>query len=586
MKQTMKQSLVVTGLIGLGIYFMLFSMFVSIPQKVAAGTPKTGFLVVAADRGFLGNQEVTAVMEQFRQTQPASLALIGKNRQGAEGDYADYIQRAMNDLEKQGVKDIVAVPMFLSGADATLDQHKKQIKGAKGGARIQWAPPMAESYLTAQILLDRVSTLSTDPTQEHLIVLGTGAVDEASEQRIKGDLEKLLREVSDRYDFREVAVHVYYNRGARDQEKKNEAVDELIIRTAARRGRTLLVPFTIGAKFDQRMSVEGWLKHKFSEFDIALGESVFPHPDVLTWLKQTANRYSLASKEQVGVLIMPHGSTQPYNDGLEKVIAPLRKRYRIEVAPGMGDPLILTQAVQKLEQEGITRIIFVRMYALQGSMKAKTDYILGLSSEPPAHHHGNLPPRIRSSAVFKTFGGYEEDPLIADILRERIMDVSERPENETVILLAHGVGDDKENQRWLDIINGNIKRIRQDLSRPFKAIKAMTLREDWPDKREQALRQIKDEIEKGNGNGGRVLIISNRLYGSGPYQRLLEGSEFVMNGQGLVPHSNITRWLEKGIEQALRAAMLPYTLSEQAAQPLLPATASSGLYLGRKGVEK
>ncbi len=51
----------------------------------------------------------------------------------------------------------------------------------------------------------------------------------------------------------------------------------------------------------------------------------------------------------------------------------------------------------------------------------------------------------------------------------------------------------------------------------------------------QGLVKIRKEIKKGNRNGGRVLIISNRLYGSGPYQRLLEGAEFKMNGQGLVP---------------------------------------------------
>lgn len=260
------------------------------------------------------------------------------------------------------------------------------------------------------------------------------------------------------------------------------------------------------------------------------------------------------------MLIMPHGSTQPYNDGLEKVIAPLRKHYRVEVAPGMGDPLILGQAVQKLEQEGIIRIIFVRLYALQESMKAKTDYILGLSKQPPAHQHGPLPPRIRSSAVFDTFGGYEEDPLIAEILQERILEISEQPKNETVILLAHGVMDDEGNQRWLDVINNNIKHIQQGLSLPFRAIKAMTLREDWPDKREQALIQIREAIKKGNQNGGRVLIVSNRLYGSGPYQRLLEGAEFEMNSQGLVPHPNITRWLEKGIEQTIRSASLTATL--------------------------
>ncbi len=553
----MKENVEMAVLMGVVIYFISLMIFTFMPQKAAAGMAKTGFMVVAADRGFLGNQEINAVLDEFRQTHIASLALIGRNRQGVEGDYADYIQRAVSELEKQGVKNIVAIPLFLSGADATFRQYRQQIASMKGRATIRWAPPMADSYLTAQILLDRVEALSTSPAQERLVVLGSGAVDEDSAQRIRDDLEELLREVTGRHHFSEVDVHVYYNRGAPDHEQKNESVDELIIRAAARRGRTLLVPFTIGAKFDQRMSMEGWLGRKFGEFDIALGESILPHPEVLTWLKQTANRYSHASKEQVGVLIMPHGSTQPYNDGLEKVIAPLRKRYRVEMAPGMGDPKILGQAVRKLEQEGVTRVIFVRMYALHEHMKARTDYILGLSKEPPTQIHGKPPSRIRTSILFKTFGGYEDDPLIAAILRERLLEISEHPEKETVILLAHGKMDDEDDQRWLEAINTNIERIRKGLPRPFKAIKAMTLREDWPEKREQALAQIREEIEQGNRNGGRVLIISNRLYGSGPYHRLLEGAVFEMNGKGLAPHPNMTRWLEKGIEQAVRAAVTP-----------------------------
>ncbi len=558
MKQPIKQNSTVAVFFEFSVYFLLLVILVFMPQSVKAKSLKTGFLVVAADRGHLGNQEINAIMAQFKQIQPASLALIGKNRQGVEGDYADYIRRAVSELEKLGVKNIVAIPLFLSGADATLAQYRKQITQTKRRARIKWAPPMAESYLTAQILLDRVEALSTDPVQERLIVLGLGAANEAGARQIKQDLEELVREVTDRHDFREVAVYVYYDRKyGRDHEKKNQAIDNLIIRTAAKRGRTLLVPFAIGTKFDQRMSLKGRLGRKFGEFDIAMGEPILPHPDVLTWLKQTANRYVRPSKKQVGVVIMPHGSTQPYNDGLEKVIAPLRKRYRIEVAPGMGDPLILGQAVRKLEQEGITHIVFVRMYALQNHMKARTDYILGLSNKPPTYHHGALPPRVRSSAVFETFGGYEEDPLIAEILKQRVLEISKRPQDETVILLAHGTMGEKENQRWLEVINGNIEHIQKSLSLPFRAMKAMTIREDWPDKRKKALVKIRKEIKKGNQNGGRVLIVSNRLYGSGPYQDLLKGAVFEMNGQGLVPHPNITRWLEKGIKRAVQSLLQP-----------------------------
>lgn len=565
MTQHMKTRIALASFAGAVIYFLGFLLFVFTPQILAA-TPapgKTGFLVVAQDRGFLGNQELRAIMDEFKKAYPASLALIGKDQPGVEDSYASGIRRAIAALEEKGIRDIVAIPLFVSEADAVLNRHRDTLAAQAKQATLRWASAMAQSYLTAQILLDRVEALSKNPGEERLVVLGMGAQDEAGAKRIADDLRKLLQEVTNRHAFREATVEVYYEHAAAQAEQKNDAVDERIVRTAAKPGRTLLVPFAIGTKYDGHMSVEGWLARSFGEFDIARGESVLPHPDALTWLKATANRHAPVPREQTGVLIMPHGSSQPYNDGVEKIIAPLKKRYRIEMAYGMADPTTLTQAVQRLEQAGMRRIVFVRLYALTRSMKAETNYLFGLSNEAPHGEHGHGPesrkgpPRIRSSAVFETVGGYEEDPLIAAILRERILEISQQPERETVILLAHGRMDEQENARWEEVINANIARIKQDLPKPFRALHAMTLREDWPDKREQALAKIKDAIEQGNKDDGRVLIISNRLYGSGPYRRMLEGTKFEMNDRGLAPHPNLTKWLEQEIERAMQRLQSP-----------------------------
>ncbi len=94
-------------------------------------------------------------------------------------------------------------------------------------------------------------------------------------------------------------------------------------------------------------------------------------------------------------------------------------------------------------------------------MKDRTDYILGLSPAPPAHDH-DLPGQIRSAALFLTFGGYEENPAIAEILHERIIEVSKDPLKERVILLAHREKTEEGNARWLSIMNANIQRLRQD----------------------------------------------------------------------------------------------------------------------------
>lgn len=585
MTQRTKHILSTTALATLALYFLFFMAYVFAPRAEAAGA-KTGFLVLAPDRGFLGNKEILDVMAQFKKDYPASLALLGRDSQGLGGQhYDDYIRRAAAEFEGRGITEIVAVPLFFSAGDTVLNLYTEKLPALVKRARLTWAKPLAESYLAAEILRDRIAAVSSDPAQERLVILGSGARDEAGEKRIREELEKLAREATAGKPFREIATFVYYEREADAAlQKKNEDFDAHVIRMAAKKGKTLVIPFSIGPKFDGHMSLEGWMQRKFGEYDIALGASILPHPDVLTWLKRTANAHTPASKDEVAVLIMPHGSIQPYNDGVEQVIASLRKRYRVELAYGMADPLVLNQAVQTLEREGYKRAVFVRMYALEGHMKAESDYILGIEAHSPAQGHDGhgagsnqaSPPRARTAMLFETFGGYEEDPLIADILRERILENSKQPSNETVILLAHGSMGEEENARWEAMMNTNIARIKENLPQPFRAIRAMTLREDWPDKREQALADIKAAIEQGNRDGGRVLIVANRLYGSGPYSRLLEGAKFEMNNRGLAPHPKLALWLERRVEQTMERLRSPRPPAPSTGQTQTPSHAHTG----------
>ncbi len=526
---------------------------------------RTGFLVIAPDRGFLGNQETRELFAEFKSTHPAVLAFAGREYAGTGGDYSGYLTQAIEELGRNGISDIVAVPLFLSAEDPWLKKAAARLAG-----KVRFAPSMAQSHLTAQILLDRTAALSRDPAQERLVIVGSGAIDEPGELAMRGELERLGSYVTRYLPFKEVRVGIYYGREAEAglQSRKNQAVDDLVMRTAAKKGRTLVIPFFIGAKYDSHMSAVNGLKEKFAELDIAWdGQEILPHPNALLFLKKTANNHLPPTPDKVGIVIMPHGANQPYNDAVEQVVAPLRSRYRIEMAYGMADPVTISRAVSRLEQQGVGHIVFVRMYAVSPQMKAASDYILGLSDVPPGqgHDHGDAhdpadaapPSQVRSAAVFSTFGGYEEDPAIAGILYERIMEVSKTPQQETVIVLAHGSERDEDDEKWRTVINGHIERLRtrreqaSDLPR-FRGIHAATIREDWPEKREQAIARLKEMIRQGNRDGGRTLLISHRLYGGGPYRSFLKGEEFTMNDKGFAPHPVLTRWLERGIANAIR----------------------------------
>lgn len=552
------------------------------PALALAETERVGFLVIAPDRGFLGNREIEEVFGAFSQRYgPASLAWVGRGDDGLEHEYSVYLGRAVAELKRAGASRIIAIPFFLSEGDPALIKARSLLHDHAPAGMTHWAAPMTESHLVGQILLDRVDALSREPRQERLVVIGAGATTEANSAAIKADLDRYLAYVTARRPFLAAKTVVYYDRAAEGAAERNKAVDATIRDAAAARNRTIAVLFALGPKYDPSMSLGRWIARRFKDLDLALGaEGVLPHPNALLWLSKTANGYLPASEEDIGVVIMPHGATRPWNDAVEQVITPLRARRRIELVYGMGDPALIQDAVSRLERQGVRRIVFVRMYPLAHHMKQRIDYILGLTPTFEGQDHDEEPPaQIRSSALFATVGGYEEYPDIAEVLHERIVEISRTPSEETVLLLAHGDESEEGNEAWLAVMNAHIARLRRDPHcAGLRALRAATVREDWPDLRERAVAEVRELIRR-DARQGRVLVIADRLYGAGPYRRLLRGLEYVLNERGLA-HPVLTRWLDEEIERA--AALLALPREQPDARPTGRGETPSSPALGRE----
>lgn len=520
------------------------------------GSNETGFLVVASDRGSLGNQEIQVAFDEFKNVySPAELAFVGRDYGGIGTEYSTYLSKALAELKRAGAKQVVGIPLFLSHADPLLQKVIANLPPYEVPGPIHWAPSMADSYLVWQVLLDRVEKLGGKTEDDRLFVVGVGAIDESTEQAMRKDLGKLVSYVASRKSFKEAIALVYYDRDAPGSESRNHSADNLITQAAAKKGRTVVVPATLGPKFDYSMSVLNWIGQRFNDLDVVyVGEELVPHPNIVLWLKKSANRYTAASRAEIGIVVMPHGATKPWNDAVESLVAPLRAHYDVEMAYGMADPRVIQEAVSRLEGRGIRRIVFVRMYALSQHMKDRTDYILGLTDAIPGQSHDHaMPTQVRSAALFSGFGGYEETAQVADILHERIVEVSQDPSKETILLLAHGEKTDTGNARWLQVMEANISRLKEEPHcSKLKSIRAATVREDWPELREKAVAEIRDMIQE-EAREGRVLVIADRLYGSGPYKKLLAGLDYVLNDKGLA-HPALSRWLEDEVEQ--RAAVL------------------------------
>lgn len=162
--------------------------------------------------------------------------------------------------------------------------------------------------------------------------------------------------------------------------------------------------------------------------------------------------------------------------------------------------------------------------------------------------------RIDSRASFVLSAqGLSDAPEIGPILADRAKSRSRMPEKEDVLILAHGPGDDAENQRWIAAIDARAAEIRTSL--PFHEVKVMTLREDWPEKRKDAEKLVVDFVARAQKEGRKAIVIPFRLSGFGPYAEVLTGQKYVADQRGLLPHVNITSWITRQADE-LRAERL------------------------------
>lgn len=265
-----------------------------------------------------------------------------------------------------------------------------------------------------------------------------------------------------------------------------------------------------------------------------------------------------------GVLVMAHGGGPTWNREVETMLAPLRSDYRLEIAFGMAEVASLQDGVRKLEAQGARRIAIVRLFISGESWYERTEQILGIrpgaepqpAADPHAAHgahgaHDMALWRIDTKAAFAlTTQGLADAPEIGDLLAERASALSRNPQSESVLIVAHGAGDDGENRRWLAQIDARAEAVRK--AAPFKRVQAETLREDWPDKRAASEARIRAFVEEANRNGGRAIVIPFRVAGFGPYEEVLQGLPYASDGKALLPSAEVADWVRRQAEE-LRA---------------------------------
>jgi sirohydrochlorin ferrochelatase len=241
---------------------------------------------------------------------------------------------------------------------------------------------------------------------------------------------------------------------------------------------------------------------------------------------------------------MVHGGSPEWNETIADAVAPLSAEIPTAVAYGMADPRTLSAGLDSLRSAGVAKVAVVRLFLSGQSFLDQTNYYLGLSGPPPPSlvsegQDAPAEPIPHGLSIATHERGLMTSIEARRIMVERALSESRMRSTESVVLLAHGMGDDEKNDRVL----AAMKRIAEDLGRAgFAVVEVATLREDWDKKRAIAEKSVRQFVTEQTASGRRVIVLPMRLSGFGPYSEVLAGLDYTP-GEGLLPHTQVADWI-------------------------------------------
>ena len=284
-----------------------------------------------------------------------------------------------------------------------------------------------------------------------------------------------------------------------------------------------------------------------------------------------------AAVEAQGVLLLAHGGTEEWNREVLAVAARVAPVRLVEVAFGMANKRTIQDAVDRLAERGVSSIVAVPLFvSSHSSVMRATEYLLGSRAEAPPEMEafarmgarldedapdGDAPPDgdahpggdpgfdrttpVETAAPISVATALDAHAVVADILTSRALDVSRTPEEEVLVLVAHGPSSEADSALWLANMDVLAERMRPRTR--FSRIERLTVRDDAPDPiREQATAELRAVVEEVVQEGKSALIVPLLLSYGGietGIRRRLEGLPYRMAGQALLPDERLSEWV-------------------------------------------
>jgi sirohydrochlorin ferrochelatase len=239
--------------------------------------PQTGILLLAHGGKQNWNEEVNRLAARVNQTVPVEVAFGMASRRNIQG--------AIDRLTARGVREIVAVPLFISSHSSVItatqyllglratappelaiyarmshshsggganDHHnhgastEDQTAPVKSAVPIRWSPALDRHPIVAEILLARSLALSREPPNEVVIVVAHGPVSSEENEKWLADMAALVEHIRGKSQFKRIEYLTV--RDDAPQPVREQATAELrrtVERASAEKSSVLIVPLLL-----------------------------------------------------------------------------------------------------------------------------------------------------------------------------------------------------------------------------------------------------------------------------------------------------------------------------------------------------
>jgi len=260
-------------------------------------------------------------------------------------------------------------------------------------------------------------------------------------------------------------------------------------------------------------------------------------------------------KGEQGVLLLLHG----FRDGdplFKKEVEGYSTIFPTAMAPGMAMMMSdhIQLAIDDLEAAGAKKIAVIPILSTGvNTMMRQWEYIFGMRDEAPY----SSVKRVKSNAQILMGHPPADDPLVAEMLIDHALEISEDPANEVVIIAAHGPTFPEDNEKVLQELANIAKVMREDGD--FVDVMGITLQDDAPPEiRDANVAKLRKMATDAIADGKSVLVVTNLIGTRSVQSKLrkdLKGIDYKFNKKGLAEHPNfVEEWMGEAIRELFEDA--------------------------------